>query len=493
MCFKRIAVLAVAALTISVLSGCKNAGSDSNGEASQAGNNSYTPVTITAWHYYNGVQQTKFDEMVKEFNNTEGLEKGIIVQAFSQNSVNELAENVSAALNGEAGADEAPDIFACYADTAYGIDKTGKLADISPYFTQEELDEYIPEYISEGRFDGSSLKIFPIAKSTEVLIVNDTDWKKFAASEGVTFDELKTWEGLADVSEKYYNYTDALTPDVEGDGKAFFGRDAVANYLTVGASQLGCTLVDRDADGKAVLSLDKDAMKKLWNNYYVPYVKGYYTAEGKYRSDDAKIGKVVALVCSTTGALYYPNEVTVNDTDVYPIEKAVLQVPNFEGTDPFIVQQGAGMCVTKSDERTENACATFLKWFTESERNIEFSVGSGYLPVKKEANDPEKIEKVIADKGLTIDDSVLDTIRTAIEEVRSYTLYTAEPFDNSSKFRYALSDAVELTAKNDFAAACQRISDGEDKQTVLYEYTNTEAFEKWYKQLESDLSAVIGG
>ena len=31
------------------------------------------PVTVTVWHYYNGVQQTMFDEMVNEFNQTTGI------------------------------------------------------------------------------------------------------------------------------------------------------------------------------------------------------------------------------------------------------------------------------------------------------------------------------------------------------------------------------------------------------------------------------------
>ena len=38
-----------------------------------------SPVVITIWHYYNGVQQTQFDEMVNEFNSTVGIDDGIIV------------------------------------------------------------------------------------------------------------------------------------------------------------------------------------------------------------------------------------------------------------------------------------------------------------------------------------------------------------------------------------------------------------------------------
>ena len=81
------------------------------------------PVTITIWHYYNGVQQLSFDEMVQEFNDTVGMEKGIIVEAFSKNSVNELAESVMETV--DQGGKDAPDIFGTYAETAYLVDEKG--------------------------------------------------------------------------------------------------------------------------------------------------------------------------------------------------------------------------------------------------------------------------------------------------------------------------------------------------------------------------------
>ena len=49
------------------------------------------------------------------------------------------------------------------------------------------------------------------------------------------------------------------------------------------------------------------------------------------------------------------------------------------------------MIVTKSDESTEYVATVFLKWFTEAQRNIGFSASSGYLPVKNEANQLDKI------------------------------------------------------------------------------------------------------
>ena len=476
---KRILSAALAAVLIAAsFSGCNKQEKEDD-----KGLNKDSPITITIWHYYNGVQQTSLDEMVKEFNNTVGMEKGIIVEAISKNSISELANSVTAALKKEPGADEAPDIFGCYADNAYIVDKMGMVADISKYFTEEELAEYVDGYINEGRFDEGTLKIFPTAKSTEIMMINATDWKKFADSEGVTYDDLKTWESLVEVSEKYYNYTDALTPDVANDGKSFFGRDSVENYMLIGAKQLGSPLVSEN--GEAAQNIDKAVVKRLWENYYVPFVKGYFAMEGRFRSDDAKTGKVIAIVNSTTGAAYYPKEVTLNDDTVYPIENVVLPIPNFEGTEPYAVQQGAGMSVIKSDEKTEYACTVFLKWFTEAERNIGFAVDSGYLPVKKAANDPAELKKTAEGK---IEKTMYDTLTIAMDEVNTYKLYAAKPFEKSAAFRSALKNYMESTTKDDYAAAAARIAAGEDRNTVLSDYTSDAAFEKWFEGFKTALA-----
>lgn len=448
-----------------------------------------SPVVITIWHYYNGVQQTQFDEMVNEFNSTVGIDDGIIVEAFSKNSVNELSDAVLASADNDPGSEELPNIFGTYAETAYVMDNMGLLADMSKYFTEEELSEYVDEYIAEGRMGSADqLKIFPVAKSTEVMMINATDWDKFAAAENITYDNMKTWEGLADTAEKYYNYTDALTPDVENDGKALFGRDSLANYLIVGAKQLGGEFAAADENGNITVSADKEAVRKLWDNFYVPFVKGYFAAESRYRSDDMKTGSIIAMVCSNSASTYCPTEVTVSDDESYPIDISVLPVPNFEGCDPYVVQQGAGLSVIKSDEKTEYACAKFMKWFTEEDRNIDFAVSSGYLPVKKSSNDITKIST--HEEGMK--DYMKQTFETAIGEINGSTLYTSPPYEKSADMRSYIQDAMSEKAVAAHEEAYGRIEAGEDRNTVLEEYTNDAAFEDWYNGFKSGFDQIIG-
>lgn len=489
---KILAVVTAAVMSVCVFGGCgSNTGKSDSENKTKENNNAVLdpkdPVTVTVWHYYNGVQQTNFDEAVKQFNETVGEDKGIVVEAFSKNTISELSSGVVAAVKKEPGAENPPDIFTAYSETAYTIDKLNGLADMKKYFTDSELKEYIDEYIEEGQFSGDgTLKIFPTAKSTEIMMINATDWEKFAKATKVSVDDLKTWEGVVEVAEKYYDYTDKLTPDVKNDGKAFFGRDAVANYMNIGAKQLGAEFVS-EKDGKVTVNADEKIVKKLWENYYVPYVKGYYTAQSRYRSDDAKTGSIIALICSTTGAAYYPDEVTINDDETYPIENMVLPVPNFEGTKPYLVQQGAGMSIIKSNEKEELASAEFIKWFTEDTQNIKFSVGSGYLPVKKSANDFKKISNVSKQSKDSMDDTLTKSIEVAIDEINSDKLYSAKPFEKSSEVRNYLETKIQETAQKDYEKICEKIKKGEDRKKAIDEYVSDDAFEKWYKDFKSGL------
>ncbi|MDE6833240.1 MAG: extracellular solute-binding protein [Ruminococcus sp.] len=417
-----------------------------------------------------------------------GRKKGIVVEAYSKSSIDELSRNVIASVKHDAGSEELPDMFASYSETAYIADKLGSVVDLSEYFTEDEFEKYVDGYIEEGRISNDgSIKIFPTAKSTEVMMLNLTDWKKFASAGNVTVNDLSTWEGVVDIAGKYYEYTDNLTPDIENDGKAFFGRDSVANYMIVGAKQLDAEFITQK-NGKLVMNIDKKTVRKLWDNYYVPYVNGYFTAQSRFRSDDAKTGDIIALICSTTGSAYFPDSVTIDDDYSYPIESLVMPVPNFEGTEPYLVQQGAGMVVTKSSPAKEYASTVFLKWFTEKERNISFCTGSGYMPVQKEANDIN----LITDTTTTENEILTDALKVAIDEINNYNLYTTKPFENTAETRNFLGDYIQDTAQASHDEAYGRIKDGEDREKVLEEYISDIAFDKWFDEFSAGLHEVSG-
>ena len=453
---------------------------------------SETPTSVIVWHYYNGAQQQIFDELVQEFNETVGAEQKIVVDSQNQGTISELTDKVLKAIHGEIGADEVPDVFAAYADTAYEIDQLDMAADLSSYLSQEEMDQYVASYLEEGRFsDDGDLKIFPVAKSTELLMLNNTAWQEFSSAVGIDTTLLSTWEGNARASEEYYKWTDAQTPDVPDDGKVFFGRDAFANYIIIGSKQLGTELF-QVSGGKVNLQVNAEVMRKLWDNFYVPYINGYYGAYGRFRSDDMKTGDLVAMVCASSGATYFPTEVTSSDGTSYPIEGSVYPLPNFEGTDnAMAVQQGAGMVVTKSDEAREKAAVTFLKWFTAPEQNVRFAMSSGYLPVTYEGNSQSAIDQAISDSEQPVSDIVRSSLDIGVSMTQNYTFYTSKAFKNGFDARNIVEHSMMDQANADLEQIRNLMSQGTSRADAVAQYNTDENFQNWLNSFETAINQAI--
>lgn len=444
-------------------------------------------TNIMVWTYYNGDQLESFTSLVNQFNETVGAQKGIKVSTESQGSVNDLETSVMDSAEGKVGAAAMPNIFSAYADTAYALDQMGMVVDLAPYLTEEEKAQFVEGYLSEGDFrEDDSIKIFPVAKSTELLFLNDTDWQAFADATDVRCEDLATMEGLTAAAEKYYNWTDAQTaaPD---DGKALFGRDAMANYMLLGAQQLGDTIF-AVKDGRMTVNFERDVARRLWDNYYVPFVRGWFAATGRFRSDDIKTGNVLAYVGSSSSATFFPTRVTNDANQSHEISLKTLPAPQFEGGEAVAVQQGAGMVVTAAKEEEVEASVEFLKWFVQAENNIAFSVGSGYLPVTRKAND---MQEILA-SGLTLDDNMQWTLAVAVDTVNGNRLYTPHAFAGGSSARKVLEYGLSDLAAADRETVVQRIAEGQSAAEAEAEFLTDEYFEAWYQDICAKLAQYEG-
>ena len=442
---------------------------------------------ITVWTYYNGDQLESFTSLVDQFNETVGAQKGIKVSTESQGSVNDLETSVMDSAEGKVGAAAMPNIFSAYADTAYALDQMGMVVDLAPCLTEEEKAQFVEGYLSEGDFgEDDSIKIFPVAKSTELLFLNDTDWQAFSDAAGVRYEDLATMEGLTAAAEKYYNWTDAQTaaPD---DGKALFGRDAMANYMLVGAQQLGDTIF-AVKDGRMTVNFERDVARRLWDNYYVPFVRGWFAATGRFRSDDIKTGNVLGYVGSSSSATFFPTRVTNDANESHEISLKALPAPQFEGGEAVAVQQGAGMVVTAAKEEEVEASVEFLKWFVRAENNIAFSVGSGYLSVTRKAND---MQEILA-SGLTLDDNMQQTLAVAVDTVNGNRLYTPHAFAGGSSARKVLEYGLSDLAAADRETVVQRIAEGQSAAEAEAEFLTDEYFEAWYQDICAKLAQYEG-
>lgn len=441
------------------------------------------PVTVTIWHYYHGTQKTAFDEMVKDFNETEGYSQGIIIEATSYGGASQLAENVLAAAAGELDAGAMPNIFGSYGDTALDIYNKGLAAEIDSYLSEDDLKDYEPSFLREGRLGMDHLYVLPVAKSSDSLMINKTDFDAFintynagGTSASLDIGALSTWEGILETAEVYYQHT----------GKAFMGIDYVANYLIIGSKQLGQDIV-RVEDGKPILSLDEDIMLTLWQTYYDPMVTGRFTKLGRFCSDDIKTGDSLCYVGSTASAGYFPTELTLNENNTHPVEMVVLPMPVFENGQKFCVSQGAGMAIAKSTKEKEYAAAIFLKWFTEPERNVSFSLEAGYLPVTRTALKNEFLDPVFAniDTGDAIAVNTVKALTVGIEQLRDYTFYTNDVFDGGADFRNQLSEPLVNAAQEGRELYMQMLAEGQspEQASSVVRDNGLVKFNEWIESL----------
>ena len=451
--------------------------------------NKNEPITIDVWHYYSASQKEKFDRLVDNFNASEGAKYGVYVRSIRRaGNASEISSFLADALSQKLGADEIPDIFSAYPDTAYEFNKQDLLLDLSEFFTEKEKDEYVKSFLYSSGFGiENEIKLFPIAKATEVFVLNKTAWKPFAEAAGVSYRDLVTWEGLVKVAELYYNWTDSLTAE-PNDGKPFFGRDALSNYILTGTYELGNNIFNVLENGDVEFVLDKKSLRTCWDNYYVPFVKGFFTAKGRFRADDLKTGDIISCVTSTSSAIYLPSKVIDSAGNFTFIELDVLPIPHFRNAKrKTVVQQGAGMAVLKSDIKRETAAVLFLKWFTEMQKYSEFAVSTGYLPVKKKELESESLTAAFCTDNICILPVVQNALKISRETMKSLDLYFQPAFKNSDKARNILADLLQERAKRDRAKVLEKIQAGQKYNEAVNEFLGDNVFEEWLKELEKKL------
>ena len=332
------------------------------------------PVVVVLWHAYNAVAKSVFDDLVMEFNETVGMEQGIIVEPVGYGSSNELDDVLYASASHVIGSDPLPDIFASYPDSAHRLDGIVPLVHLDDYFSEEELDAYRPEFLKEGIWEGDGIcRMIPVAKSTEILYLNETDWERFAGDTGADKEMLKTWEGLAQAAGMYYEWS---------GGSPFLGMNAFNDFASLTAAQLGEGI--RWTQDGSEFNYSRDTARRVWDAYYVPHIKGWYESR-TYNQDGIKSGRLMAYIGSSAGAGFFPQVVIEDEKQSHPIACGSYAYPVFQGGTPYMGQRGSNMAVFSTDESHQQAAVRFLKWFTEPEQNIRFAMATGYLPVQEKA------------------------------------------------------------------------------------------------------------
>lgn len=488
---KKIKALALALALIVTTFGCSedsDTNSTNSSNINQTTNQNSTllskdePITVTFWHYYGQYVQDKLNLIVDEFNKTIGAENGVKVETIAKPSISDLEVEISESAQGVVYADSMPSMFLAYADKVLELQELGVISDLDEFFSVDDKTVIIESFLNSGIINDVQTML-PVVKSTELVLLNQTNWNEFAGETGYTHENMETWEGLHEVAVAYYEHTDAKTPDILNDGKALFGFDSMQNFIIVSSMQMGVDIFNEKDD---IIVINSDIFEKIFKYYIENMAMGYFASNGKFRTDDVRSGDIIAYAGSSASFVYFPNWIEENGKGK-DIEWIPLQYPYFDGEIPKVLSQGAGVAVSKISDKQQEACALFLKFFLEF--NLDFAIDTAYIPVVSEfleATDEEMLEVF---SKYELEENGIQAYNLVIEQIEDERLYQAVAFEGSYIFRSEVAEIFEEAGKTIVKLADEKIANGILRENLLDELKIDEYFNTTMETLKERLTS----
>lgn len=407
------------------------------------------PVTLAIWHVYGSQTESPFNDSIDAFNRTVGAQKGVIIEVTSVSDSSAIDEDILAALAEVPGSELLPDLFIAYPRIA---EKVGydKLLDFKPYLTKAKLSEYIPTFLEEGYFD-DKLLMLPVAKSTELLFLNQTNFDFFTKETGIQKKDMLELTSLFNVCNAYYDWSER---------KPLFQCNDYYHFFLSNMTSLGSEFIVNEK-----INTQDSNFEKCYNTLAEATVYGgVFVGEG-YASDRWKTGEILSNIGSTAGILYLRDYVTNADGSTKNIRTSILPYPNFLGGESVTVHRGAGLFAVKSDLEAKNqAAAVFAKWIAQSENNLAFVTKAGYLPVTKIG------AKDLFENLEIVENEKYQVLYSTLKEMEgTYSYCTILLFEGSAdlqrNFEKTMKDGL-IIARSTYL---NRVSNGEDPQYVMDE------------------------
>ena len=450
---------AVAVLSVALVSACGSKGGytpTTNASISELVDEDgvlKTKTTVNLWSIVGKNNQEALNKYIEEFKE---VQPNIEVKSnIIEGSYNDLKDSVIKGFT----SNNYPDLVQCYADHVAEYINYGKAVDLEPYmyndtvgWTTEEYDDLITDYLSEGNgylVDGTYS--VPWCKSTEQMFYNEDvligmDLSKYDntvnGGKPLTADYLNnlTWDELFNKLCPAIAKHDESVPEAEkyvktiGDYHAIFAYDSDDNLFITLAQQYGYgyTSVNKE-NGKASIDFNNDGMKSVLKTFHEAAKKGYIiskgSAGGNYTNEYFNVQGTLFSVGSTGGVKY-------QFSSENPMNVGVARIPQANVDKAYTISQGPSIAVlSHGDTNRQLASWLFYKFISNEENALDWSIATGYSPIRKSTIESESY--ISASDYKAKDDKSLDRVmaysKAKINDVG--TLFTSPAFKGSSTAR----------------------------------------------------------
>ncbi len=361
-------------------------------------NENSNKTKVVFWHTMGQELQGVLNRIIEQFNKDN---PDIIIDHAAQGGYPDLEEKITAAIP----AGTTPTMAYCYPDhvAEYLTKKKTDSAvmDLTPYITSEEtgfnaetdgtVEDIIDIYWQEGQeyaFDG--IYSVPYAKSTELMFYSKDIFEDAEHhASGKNYEVPTTWEEMEELMAEMKADYPKITP---------LGYDSDANMFITLCEQYGIpyTHIDKTT-GKGVADFNNTAAKamvaKLVSWYKAGYISTQGLSNGAYTSTQFTEGTLAMTIGSSggTGYNFTANiQKGIGTAEVpHPIDDSSKRFAFGGDTtkiNDHIIMQGPSICFFKKGTKAEKDAAwKFYKFMIRTMNTAQFSVTSGYSPVRNSA------------------------------------------------------------------------------------------------------------
>lgn len=366
--FKRkIATGLAITLLVSSLVGCSS--SNKSGDSVDA---SGSATTIDFWAPLGGTNGETAQKMVDQFNSEH---KDIKVNMLKQKDYYENATKLQAALTSK----DQPDV------TLLEITQTGTFAsenalvDMSNYFDKTYQERFFPGLLTNSYYENKFVGV-PFNRSTPILYIN----KDMATKAGLDPAGPKTWDELKEYATKMTNKSEEIY-GFETPIDIWFYEAMVMQ--SGGEITNGKKVAFNNESGQAPVKFWQEMMKE--GVMKMPPGEDYNAWDvAKQDFVNGKVGMIFTSTADLAGLIQQTEGKFEISTAFLP-ENQKYATPT-GGANLAMLEGG-------TDEEKE-ASAEFIKWMTETDRIVEFSSSTGYLPTTEDATNSEKLQTLYKEK-----------------------------------------------------------------------------------------------
>ena len=332
--------------------------------------------TLQVWYAVSGTSGEKFLSMSKAFDESNDLVD--LELSYSGGSA-DTATKVSAALL----TNTQPDVALMYAGPLY----TGGRND----YAMEELmkregfdmDDIFPGMLDYCTYMGQGICAVPFGISTQVMYYNKTLLEK--AGVDMT-NPPKTWQ-------EFYDLCADLLTKLGGEGKDFTAFDVSdAPWLFKSMlKQNGCEIVVQGEDGKIQPVYNNEAALEVTDFWYSLVTSGIMAAGEHDNAENRFLSGNCAFIAATSNRISRWRGAT-------EFELGAIEMPFFKTQS--LALGGNVMVILTDDPQKVEAAWEYISYLTSAEKNAEFALATGYLPIRKSELDNADIQKALSENEL---------------------------------------------------------------------------------------------